>query len=247
MKAFRWAIVLLWSVPALAFEWPVEARHCAVAEDTAFLANPLERSARRLGAGQALRVAVYGSSPDAAMGLGDATKAYPARMHIELKRLRPRSEVDIAVEMRRAWLAADMVKAMADGLRQRPVDLVIWQTGTSEAIRGVDAHHFGAALTEGMDLLQRQGVDLILVTPQFSPRLANLVEMGPILDYMEWIAGGHDVLLFRRHRVMAEYARAGTIDLNATDRTSQLAGAAVVHDCFGRLLAAAIAAAKPTR
>jgi hypothetical protein len=49
-------------------------------------------------------------------------------------------------------------------------DLVVWQTGTIDAIRRVEPEEFRSALDEGIETLQNSGTDVILMNMQYSPR-----------------------------------------------------------------------------
>jgi hypothetical protein len=47
--------------------------------------------------------------------------------------------------------------------------LVIWETGISDAVRGIDTDEFAAALQTGIDELKNRAIDILLVDMQFLP------------------------------------------------------------------------------
>lgn len=218
---------------------PSEAK-CAVARDTAFLAGPLPRVAARLAAQGPLKVMVYGTAPTPAMGLGDPSKAYPAQFEAELRRLKPAIAVEVSVRVQRDWLAAEMAKTiLAEAVSAKP-DLIIWQTGTAEAVQGIDVPRFSEMLGEGLDALRQVGMDVVLITPQYRRRTSSVIDLKSYIDDMERIAGSRDTVLFRRYHVMAQYAAAGIARLDQANREAQMTAAVFVHECIGRLLAAEI-------
>ena len=122
---------------------------------------------------------------------------------------------------------------------EKPV-LVIWQTGTVDAVRSVDPSDFGDALIAGIDLLHYKGADVILMDMQFSTATASVVNYPPYIDYMRRIAASRQVILFDRYDIMEYWVSAGVTSFVATSKTKQQEDAAFVHRCLGRLLAGVI-------
>ena len=63
-----------------------------------------------------------------------------------------------------------MVPGFVKLLEDKRPTLVIWQTGTVDAMRSVDPDDFRAAVDEGVAALQKAGTDVILMNLQYSPR-----------------------------------------------------------------------------
>jgi len=112
---------------------------------------------------------------------------------------------------------------------------VIWQTGTVDAIRGIDPDEFRTALNAGIDKLQGAGVDVILMNMQYSPRTESMIAADVYADNMRGVALEREVPLFDRFAVMKEWSDLGTFDLYAA--TKDPAMAERVHACIGELLA----------
>ena len=113
-------------------------------------------------------------------------------------------------------------------------DLVIWQTGTVDAMLGVDPDDFRSALDEGVDTLQAGKADTVFMNMQYSPRTDSMIALGSYLDAMRFVALQREVLLFDRLAVMKNWNEMGVFDLyTATKKTDT---AEKVHDCIGRLL-----------
>jgi hypothetical protein len=217
------------------------AAQCQVPAELATLEDPLPRLASRLG-DRPLSVTVIGSGSSAGAGTSGASRAYPQVLQRELER-RLGTPVVVDSIARRGATAADMLEIIRRNVVPRRPALVIWQTGTADAVRGVDINTFGDALEKGLDALHERGIDVVLMDMQYGPQTDSLLKLRPYRNYMLWAARGRDVPLFRRHDVMSYWAERGVVELSATTRPDQVKAADFVHDCLGRLLAAGIQAA----
>jgi hypothetical protein len=112
--------------------------------------------------------------------------------------------------------------------------LVIWQTGTVDAMRSVDPDDFHAAVNEGVTALQNAGADVILMNLQYSPRTETMISGSPYMDNMRAVAQEHDIPLFDRFAIMREWNEQGDFDLFSAVHGPELAKR--VHDCIGRAL-----------
>jgi hypothetical protein len=134
---------------------------------------------------------------------------------------------------------------MAEGfpkiLKDEKPALVIWQTGTYDAMRGIGPENFQATLEGAVDRLQAGGADVIFMNMQYSPRTEAVISTAPYADAIRWVALEHAVNVFDRQAVMRQWSELGTFDLLTA--TKSLDTAAKVHDCLGSLLADLIAEA----
>ena len=112
--------------------------------------------------------------------------------------------------------------------------MVIWQTGTYDAMRSIDPDDFRGAVDEGVAALQNAGTDVILMNLQYSPRTETMISAPPYLDNMRVVAQQHDVPLFDRFAIMRHWHDAGDFDLFSASHGLELAKR--VHDCLGRAL-----------
>jgi hypothetical protein len=127
------------------------------------------------------------------------------------------------------------------GIAQQRPALIIWQTGTVDAIKGVDPEEFRATLEQGVEMLQADRVDVVFMNMQYSPRTDAMISINAYADNMRWVALQHDVPLFDRFALMKHWAELGTFDLYDASKNTDTAER--VHDCIGRLLAGLIAGA----
>ena len=87
------------------------------------------------------------------------SSAYPARLEAVLKRRLPGVAVKVVPLDQSRQTTEDMAKGMAKLLVDEKPDLVIWQSGTIDAIRGVELDDFRAALEAGIETLQKSGAE----------------------------------------------------------------------------------------
>ena len=123
---------------------------------------------------------------------------------------------------------------MAKLIEDRKPTLVIWQTGTVDAMRSVDPDEFRSAVDEGVAAMQKAGVDVVLINLQYSPRTETMTSAPPYLDNMRVVAQQHDIPLFDRFAIMQQWNDSGDFDLFSAVHGAELAKR--VHDCLGRAL-----------
>ena len=160
--------------------------------------------------------------------------AYPSRMQVTLKEALPKVAVNLAVEIQPKTTAEDAVATFAKLLEGKKPTLVVWQTGTVDAMRSVDPDEFHNAVDEGVVALQNAGADVILINPQYSPRTETMISVPPYLDNMRAVAQQRDIPLFDRYAIMHQWNDDGEFDLFSTSHGLGLARR--VHDCLGRAL-----------
>jgi hypothetical protein len=211
---------------------------CAVPGYLLFGDSKLERAAAAVMKDKALRIAVLGGASSTLPGQDGATFAYPARLEAALSRRLPGVKVTVQVELRSRQSAEEMSDAIDKLLADDKPNLVIWQTGTYEALRGTDPEEFRAAVSDGVEKLQGGGVDVVLMNMQFSPRTEAVVAVGAYADAIRWVAREREVPVYDRLAIMRHWYDAGQFDLYAA--TKDMKTAKSVHDCIGRTLASSI-------
>jgi hypothetical protein len=113
--------------------------------------------------------------------------------------------------------------------------LVIWQTGTVDAMQSIEQDQFSQTLDKGINIARSAGADVVFVNPQYSPRTESMIALGTYAESMRWVALQYEVPVFDRFSIMKVWADLGTFDLYSA--TKKLDIAERVHDCIGRLLA----------
>jgi hypothetical protein len=160
--------------------------------------------------------------------------AYPGQMLIALKEKLPQVAINLSVEIQAKKNAEEIVPGLPKLLEEKKPTLVIWQTGTADAVHSVDPDDFRTAVGEGLTALQQAGAEVILINPQYSPRTESMISVAPYLDNMRVVAQEHDVPLFDRFSIMQGWSESGEFDLFSTVHNTELARH--VHSCLGRAL-----------
>ncbi len=234
---------LVLAAPAWA-EYPAgQAAACRTAEPQIGHDFPLPQVAHAIAA-KRLSILVVGAGSSALPGPGGAKLAYPARLQAALSEKLPGVAVTVATDVKSRRSAADMVQTLDAALMAAKPALMIWQTGTVDAMLGVDPDQFSAALDRGINTARSAGADVVFVNSQYSPRTESMIALATYVEDMRWVAVQQEVPLFDRFNVMKSWADSGTFDLQSAKNKLEIAER--VHDCIGRLLADLIIdAAKP--
>src|SRR5262252_5766141 len=215
-----------------------EGQRCEVPDYLLFGNNELKHLTEAVKKDRRLTIAVVGTGSSILAGPDGPRSAYPARLEAALKQRLPSVAVKVVTLVRTRMTAEDLAQGMPKLLADEKPDLVIWQTGTLDAIKRVEPDDFRAALEEGVETLHRGGADVILMNMQYSPPTETMVALGPYADNMRVVAQQYEVPLFDRLAIMRHWSDTGAFDLYAAGKDNVLAHR--VHDCIGRAMAAMI-------
>ena len=195
----------------------------------------LSRAAVAIASRHELKVAVAGSTSSILAGPGGTRAAYPVTLQSALSQRLPEVAVTVVNTAKPRQTAAEMQEDFGRLLAAQKPDLVIWQTGTADAMRGIDVDQFRAALEKGIDQLHTGGADVLLMNMQYSPRTESMIAADNYAEIMRGVALREEIPIFDRLAVMKEWNDEGTFDLSTTTKNSEMAEQ--VHVCIGRLLA----------
>jgi lysophospholipase L1-like esterase len=220
----------VWFEPARA-EDPGE---CLVAEHQVEHEFRLKNVGRAV-AGKHLNILVMGAGSSVLPGPNGVKLAYPGRLQNALNEKLPGVTVNVVADVKARRTAGDMVQTLPAALKEAKPALVIWQTGTVDAMLSIDPDQFSAALDRGINTARSAGADVVLVNSQYSPRTESVIAVGTYTENMRWVAVQQEVPVFDRFNIMKTWSDLGTFDLTAAKNKLDIAER--VHDCIGRLLA----------
>src|SRR4029078_4427812 len=239
----RWRVLLLALLVLAGPAWAELPAECRVAAHLAEPSYPLPKVTRAL-AEKKFNILVVGAGSSKLPAENVEKNADPARLQQALSSQLPGVEVKVATDIKASRTAAEMVKALPADLGATKPALLVWQTGTTDAMRAVDPDQFSQALDQGISLTRGAGADVVLVNAQYSPRTESMIALSTYSADIRWVALQQEVPLLDRFSIMRLWSDLGTFDLYSA--TKKLDIAEQVHDCIGRLLAdLVIAAAKP--
>jgi hypothetical protein len=208
------------------------AQSCDVPAYLLSTESVLPKVADAVTTGHRLDILVVGSR-SSTIGTAEAS-AYPARLQATLREKLPSVAVNLAVEIQVKKTAEEVAGDFVKLMEGKKPTLVIWQTGTFDAMRSIDPDDFRGAVDEGVAALQKAGADVVLMNLQYSPRTETMISVPPYLDNMRVVAQQHDVPLFDRFAIMRHWNDTGDFDLFSAFHGLELAKR--VHDCLGRAL-----------
>jgi lysophospholipase L1-like esterase len=207
---------------------------CAVAAHLVPADYPLPRVATAI-ANKQLNIVVVGTLSSLLAGPAGKQEAYPSRLEAALSKQLPGVTVKVITHAKPRTTAEDMEKEIGHIVSTDKPALVIWQTGTVDAIRRVDTETFRSAIEDGIEAMQAGNSDVILMNPQYSPRTESMIGVLPYAEAMRFVALQHEVPLFDRFAVMRQWVELGTFDL--VEATKKIDTAEQVHQCIAELLA----------
>ncbi|HTT47311.1 MAG TPA: GDSL-type esterase/lipase family protein [Pseudolabrys sp.] len=223
--------------------WAAAPDTCRVAEPQIERDFALPQVTRAIAAKQ-LDILVVGAGSSSLPGPNGVKDAYPARLQSALAELLPGVTVRVTTDVKPRRTATQMVKSLIPALAAAKPALMVWQTGTVDAMQSIDTDQFKAALDHGISVARRAGADVVLINAQYSPRTESMIALAAYAEIMRWVALQQEVPVFDRFSIMKLWADLGTFDLYSA--TKKLDIAAQVHDCIGYLLAdLVIESAKP--
>ena len=237
------AFALLAAPPARAAD---EARRCAAPDELTRFSVALPNTARAIRQGRALVIVAIGSSSTEGVGASDPAHAYPAVLAEELRQRWPRLTVTVINKgVSGEVISQARARFERDVLPHRP-QLVIWQTGSLHALGAGDVEAYAAAIREGIGRLKAARMDVVLMDPQFAPRVLARPLHARVVDSIGAAANDMKVAVFRRFAVMQHWVSSGQYKMDEVVSRDGLHLNDVSYRCIARLLADSLtAAARP--
>ena len=149
----------------------------------------------------------------------------------------PSVEFRLTVRGGRGMTAEEMLPLIDAALKQQRYPLVLWQTGTVEAVRGLQPDGMLDVLHAGAERVRDAGGDLVLIDPQFSRFLRANTDLDPYENVMQQVATMPGVALFHRFDLMRAWANDGRIDLERTPKADRDKALEELNVCLGKALA----------
>ena len=238
---------------------------CEAPDDTAGVASALPHVMAALKPGSTLNVLAIGSAsmfgPETTLLPGSVTSqavegasttsippaqrllrpasdaAFPQQMARALEAAMPGAKVEITIQGGRGLTAFDQLGLLDESLAKSKYELVLWQTGTVEAVRNLPPAEFATTLAEGAAHVEQAGADLILIDAQFSRFLQTNSNIEPYEQAFQQLSSVPGVALFHRFDLMRAWVAEGRIDLERTPKPDRHRAVEQLHACLGDQLA----------
>lgn len=167
-------------------------------------------------------------------GRDAAARSFPSFIEETLRQRYPDGGIALTTRNQPRATAQAMLAVLPKLLAQTRPALMIWQTGTYDAILGADTAEFSDAVDAGIGLAHDAGADVLIVSPQYSPRTAFAFDVAPYTGALRWATRNAHVPFFDRYDVMRFWDQEGIFDFDATPPSPSLFED--VHRCIGRLM-----------
>jgi acyl-CoA thioesterase-1 len=181
------------------------AAACAVTIEQVRFDHPLPRIARRLAAGKPLRIVAIGSSSTFGAGASSSAASYPSRLAEELTRRFPGNEITVLNRgVNGDELGGMLARLDSHVIAERP-NLVLWQLGTNSLLRDRSVPAHAALLREGLARVKAAGAEVILIDPQYAPRVLAKPHVEDMLALIAAAAKSESVGHFHRFELMRHW------------------------------------------
>jgi acyl-CoA thioesterase I len=216
--------------------WGQEAA-CSTPEGFGASEATVPKTAKALAAGSDVLIVTLGGSSTLGVAAGGAQLAWPARLAQTLAGRFPSARVEVVNLAKPRQTALEAAGRLAREVVPRRPMLLIWETGTVEAVQGTPVDEFRETLQTGIDELRAAGIELVLMNAQFSRDTDTMIHFAPYLGALRDVANANTVPVFRRYGLMRHWAESGVLDLRTKDSDSRRRLAARLYECIARALA----------
>ena len=197
----------------------------------------LPRVASKLVAGQPVVIVAFGSSSTAGYGATSPEFNYPNRLAAQLRRQYPTAIIAVVNAGKGGEDAPEMMKRLETSVLDMHPDLVIWQVGTNAVLRNLDPAETAKLVEEGIGRIQAAGADVVLIDPQYSPRVNEHAESaGKMMSLLNKVAELRKVGVFPRFAVMKDWHEKQAIPIENFVIADGLHMSDWGYACFAQLL-----------
>jgi lysophospholipase L1-like esterase len=197
----------------------------------------LPHVAAKLAAGKPVIIVAFGSSSTQGYGSSAPEFTYPNRLADQLRRQYPGADITVLNRGRGGEDAPEMMNRLQSEVIDAHPDLVIWQVGTNAVLRNLDPGETAKLVEDGVARIQTAGADIVLVDPQYSPRVTERPESARgMVKLLGRIAALRHVGIFPRFEVMREWHEQQAIPINDFVISDGLHMNDWGYACFAQLL-----------
>lgn len=221
---------------------PAKTR-CACPAALTALGGTLPNAIEEVRDRQALKIVALGSSSTYGTGASSEAATYPSRLAVELGQMLPGVRIEVVNKGVPGELAADMVARLEQDVLDLSPDLVVWQTGTNDAMRGVAVDAFAKLTIDAIGRLHAAGIDVVLMEPQWSPTLVQQPDYGAFVETLRTIGHTANAPVVRRFDIMKSWIGSGQFVDATMLQTDNLHMKDASYACLGWVVATSIAGA----
>jgi hypothetical protein len=196
----------------------------------------LPHLSERLRARNPVKIVAIGGASTTGSAAGSPDLAYPHRLQEVLDHWYPDIPITVVNRGVPRQTAQQMLERFpSDVIAEDPV-LVIWETGTTDAVRAVEIDDFAAVLQGGIDQLKTHGIDIILMNMQFSRSTATVIDFERYLSTLYRIGESNELFVFPRFEMMRYWSERDVFNFDEVAKSERASLAASVYECIARNL-----------
>jgi lysophospholipase L1-like esterase len=197
----------------------------------------LPHVASKLASGEPVVIVAFGSSSTSGYGTTSPEFTYPNRLAAQLHRQYPTADITVVNRGQGGEDAPEMMKRLQVAVLDLKPDLVIWQVGTNAVLRNLDPTETANLVEQGTERIQAAGADLVLVDPQYSPKITERAESASqMVKLLSKIAELRHVGFFPRFEVMREWHEKQALPIDSFVIADGLHMNDWGYACFAQLL-----------
>jgi len=192
---------------------------CAVTEALPAHVASLPRFSEALLSGRPVRIVAIGSSSTQGVGASVPSRSYPAQLRALLELALPATHFEVVNLGVGGETAETTVERLRREIPRLNPDLVIWQVGTNDGLKGVPLDGYARTLRSALGFLRQRGDDVMLVGMQWTRTFAANPHYLSVRDATAQIAAEQGVTLVSRFDAMRRLAdRTGREELIGPDQ-----------------------------
>ena len=219
---------------------------CIAPPDFARFDTPLERVAARISARQPLTIVAIGSSSTFGLGASSPAMSYPSRLAVELRALLPSTSITVINRGVNGETAGEMLARFDRDVFAAHPDLVLWQVGSNAVLLGRPIAPTGLLINEGVRQLKVAGTDVVLIDPQYAPKVIarhDEYDIDLMVALISTTSRDMNINLFQRFALMRYWRLTEGLPFSAFLSKDELHMNDWSYDCIAKLLARAVAEA----
>jgi acyl-CoA thioesterase I len=216
---------------------------CVIPDDEARFELPLPRTARQIAAGLPVTIVTVGSSSTSGAGASSVRATYPSQLAANLSAEFPTQKFIVHNRGVSGDTSSGMLDRFGRDVLAAKPDLVLWQAGTNSLLSDYPLAPHLTMLETGLHQLKDAGIDVVLIDPQYAPRVVAKPLAKEMIAQMAKVAKANAVNVFHRFAIMRHWRDVAGIPFDIFLSPDELHMNDWSYACVARGLSAAIAEA----
>src|ERR671922_1595940 len=192
---------------------PTQEQGCAVPASFYDTEPTLPKTGAAIASGQTVLIVTIGGASTLGHAAGSPDLAWPARLAVTLTSRFPAARATVDNRAVARQTAQEMAARLDREVIPLKPTLVIWETGTTDAVRGTELDEFRQTIQASIDRLRASGAEIVLMDAQFSRQTHAVINFDRYESVLREVTDANGVPLFRRHDIMRHWAEQGLFDL----------------------------------